>query len=103
MKKKLAVLLTLMLVSAALSVEGWAQTKTTDEELPMLDLLVARPLGAAAGIVGTALFIVTLPFTVPTKSTDKSAKMFIVDPFNFSFSRRFPDESLDFEQWRRSK
>ncbi|HSB05932.1 MAG TPA: hypothetical protein VLK23_12130 [Thermodesulfobacteriota bacterium] len=96
MKKELVILLTLILLSAALSVEGWAQTKTPDEELPMMDLLVARPLGVAAGIAGTALFIVTLPFTIPTKSIDRSAKMFIVDPFNFSFSRRFPDESLDF-------
>ena len=98
MKKKLAILLSVTVVLSALSVEGWAQAKTTDEELPMMDLLLARPLGAAAGIVGTALFIVTLPFTIPTKSTDKSAKMFIVDPFNFSFSRRFPDESLDFKE-----
>src|SRR4030043_731780 len=98
MKKELAILLTLMLVSAAFSVEGRAQTRTPDDEIPMMDLLIARPIGVASGIVGTALFIVTLPFTIPTKSVDKSAKMFIVDPFNFSFSRRFPDESLNFKE-----
>jgi len=98
MKKQLAILLTLLLVSAAFSVEGWAQTETPDEEIPMMDLLIARPIGVAAGIAGTALFIVTLPFTIPTNSVDKSARMFIVDPFNFSFSRRFPDESLDFKE-----
>jgi len=97
MKKRLAILLTFVLVSATLPCEGWAQTKTPEEEIPMMDLLIARPFGVAAGIAGTALFIVTLPFTIPTKSVDKSAKMFIVDPFNFSFSRRFPDESLDFK------
>jgi hypothetical protein len=89
------VLLTLLLVSPSLCVEGWAQTKTPNDELPLADLLIARPLGAAAAIVGTGLFIVSLPLTIPTKSVDKAAKMLITDPFHFSFYRQFPDESLD--------
>jgi hypothetical protein len=89
------ILLTLLLVSPSLCVEGWAQTKTPNDELPLADLLIARPLGAAAAIVGTGLFIVSLPLTIPTKSVDKAAKMLITDPFHFSFYRQFPDESLD--------
>ena len=97
MKKLLAVLLIFIAVSLALSLQGWAQTRSTGDDLPLADLFMARPLAAAAGIVGTGLFIVSLPFTIPTKSTDKAAKMFISDPFRFSFSRPFPDESLDFK------
>ena len=97
MKKLLAVLLIFIAVSLALSLQGWAQTRSTGDDLPLADLFMARPLAAAAGIVGTGLFIVSLPFTIPTKSTDKAAKMFITDPFRFSFSRPFPDESLDFK------
>jgi hypothetical protein len=97
MKKLLAVSLILVVVTLVLSLEGWAQTKNTADDLPLADLFLARPLGVAAGIMGTGLFIVSLPFTIPTKSTDKAAKMFISDPFRFSFSRPFPDESLDFK------
>ena len=99
MKKLLAVLLVFGVVTLSFSLEGWAQTQTknTGDDLPLADLFMARPLGVAAGIVGTGLFIVSLPFTIPTRSTDKAAKMLISDPFRFSFSRPFPDESLDFK------
>lgn len=95
------ILLTLILISAALSVEGWSQSRsslgTPDDEINLLDLLIARPAGALAGIAGTGIFIVTLPFTVPTKSVKKASKMLITDPFKFSFSRQFPDESVKFD------
>ncbi len=92
-------MLMLILVSAAFCLEGWAQpgTSTTDAELNLLDLLIARPAGIAAGIIGTGVFIVTLPFTIPAKGVDKASKMLITDPFHFSFSRHFPDESERFD------
>ena len=97
MKKSLVMLLTLILVCATFSLEGWAQsrTSTTEDELNLLDLFIARPAGVGAGIVGTGIFIVTLPFTIPTKSVNKASKMFISDPFHFSFSRPFPDEKKE--------
>jgi hypothetical protein len=97
MKKSLVMLLTLILVCATFSLEGWAQsrTSTTEDELNLLDLLIARPAGVGAGIVGTGIFIVTLPFTIPTKSVNKASKMLISDPFHFSFSRPFPDEKRE--------
>ena len=97
MKKLLAIGIVLVLGSVILVSEGWAQIQKPDDDLPLADLLFARPLGFAAGIVGTGLFIVSLPFTIPARSVDKAAKMFISDPFRFSFSRPFPDESLDFK------
>jgi len=97
MKKILTVSLVFVVLTLAFSLEGWAQMRNTADDLPLADLFMARPLGVAAGIVGTGLFIVSLPFTIPTKSTDKAAKMLISDPFRFSFSRPFPDESLDFK------
>ncbi|OGP68963.1 MAG: hypothetical protein A2170_09900 [Deltaproteobacteria bacterium RBG_13_53_10] len=60
----------------------------------MIDLLVARPIGIAAGMIGTAVFILSLPFTIPTSSHDEAAEMFVVRPFSFSFSRDFPDENM---------
>ncbi len=98
MRKLLAIGLILVVGSVSLAAEGWAQVQgKPDDDLPLADLFIARPLGFAAGILGTGLFIVSLPFTIPAKSVDKAAKMLVTDPFHFSFSRPFPDESLDFK------
>ena len=37
--------------------------------------------------VGTAVFVVTLPFSIPTKSVDKAAQKLIVDPARYTFVR----------------
>jgi len=63
-------------------------------ELNMLDILFARPIGVAAGIIGTGIFVVSLPFTVPTGSVNDAAKMLIVEPFKFSFTRKYNDENM---------
>jgi len=99
MRKGVVVFLALILAGGAFCSYGWAQTigSTTEDELNLLDLLIARPAGIGAGIVGTGVFIVTLPFTIPTKSVDKASKLFISNPFHFSFSRNFPDRNLKFE------
>jgi hypothetical protein len=54
-------------------------------EFNALDMLIARPIGIAVGIIGTGIFILSLPFSIPTKSVDAAAKIFIVEPFQFSF------------------
>jgi hypothetical protein len=105
MKKLVIILVTLTLIHAIFSLDGWAQSSTSvrtstwtnQDELSLLDLLIARPLGIVAGIAGTGVFIATLPFTVPTKSTARASKMLISAPFHFSFSRQFPDQDLTFE------
>ena len=93
-KKVFVALLTLALLTGTLCPTVWAQEDAITDEYNMLDLFVARPMGAAAGIVGTALFIASLPFTIPTRSVDKAAKMLISEPFRFSFSREFPDRNV---------
>ena len=74
--------------------KGWSQENPMRNEFNALDILIARPLGIAVGIVGTGIFILSLPFSIPTKSVDAAAKIFIVEPFQFSFVRGFPDENM---------
>lgn len=38
-----------------------------------LDLIVTRPAGLVATVVGTTLFVIALPFTLPTGSVGESA------------------------------
>ncbi len=93
-RRGLLMLVVMLFAIGAFSSQGWAQWDPIEDEYNMWDLLVARPLGIAAGIAGTAVFLVSLPFTIPTSSVDKAAQMFIVEPFKFSFVREFPDENV---------
>jgi len=98
-KKIFLLLLTLSLVTGSLYSTGWAGDKFRKDDpvaqgWSAVDLLVARPFGIAAGILGTAIFVVTLPFTIPSGGVDNAANMFIVQPFQFSFVREFPDEDI---------
>lgn len=53
----------------------------------LLDAFLLRPLGLAATVLGTATFIVTLPFSLPTRSADNTAKFLVVKPANYTFAR----------------
>jgi hypothetical protein len=99
LKKIFLLLLTISLVMGSLYSTGWAGDKWAKEDpvgqgWSAMDLMIARPLGVAAGIVGTAIFIVSLPFTIPTGGVADAADMFITKPFQFSFTREFPDGDI---------
>ena len=53
----------------------------------LLDAFLLRPLGLAATVLGTAAFIVTLPFSLPTRSADDAAKVLVVKPATYTFVR----------------
>ena len=53
----------------------------------LVDALLLRPLGLAATVLGTATFILTLPFSLPTRSSGKAAKALIVKPAKYTFVR----------------
>ena len=52
------------------------------------DLLVVRPLGLLMTIGGSALFAVTLPFTVISGDVDDAADTLVKEPAKIAFSRR---------------
>ena len=98
-KKWLLVLLVVSLTVGQLYSLCWAQagpTNPTDQGLAMVDLLVARPASFLAGIVGAALFVVTLPVTASTNSVEASGDMFIYQPIRWSMQREFPDANIIF-------
>ena len=53
----------------------------------LLDGFLLRPLGLAATVLGTAAFIVTLPFSLPTRSADDAAEVLVVKPAKFTLAR----------------
>jgi hypothetical protein len=100
LKRILLLWLTLSLVITSLYSVGWAgdnalgRNDPCAHEFNALDVLLARPIGIIAGVVGSAIFVVSLPFTIPTGGVRDAADMFIVKPFQFSFVRQFPDEDI---------
>lgn len=59
----------------------------------VVDVVVMRPLGLAATIVGTVLTVVALPFTIPSGSVEVSARELIVKPAEYTFQRPLGDFS----------
>ena len=98
-KKIFLSLLAVSLVMGCLSSTGGAEDKCVKKDpvgqgWSVMDVVFARPLGVAAGIAGSAIFVVTLPFTIPAGGVKEAADMFIVKPFQFSFNRKFPDDDI---------
>jgi len=69
----------------ALDQDQITREPTGDEILA--DGLIARPLGLIATVIGAAAFVVTLPFTIPSKSTDRAAAILVAEPARYTFKR----------------
>ena len=97
MKKRLFVMLTVVGVIGMAYSLSWAQVAWNDpiqDEFNTADLFLARPASVAVGIIGTGLFVLSLPFTIPAEGVEYAADMFIAKPFQFAFERPFPDEDI---------
>jgi len=88
--KKLVVIPALTLAVAvppafALDQEQIGREPTTGEMYA--DGLIARPLGLVASVLGAVVFVVTLPFSLPSKSVDSAAKELVAVPAQYTFKR----------------
>ena len=66
-----------------------------------LDAAVARPMGLGTTVVGTGVFVATLPFTVASGDVGAAARGWVVNPAGWTFVRplgqgdpRFEDVGL---------
>jgi hypothetical protein len=88
------VLAGVLFVMSASSVAQMDGTVSGDKATDMVvDVVVVRPLGLAATIVGTVLTVVALPFTIPSGSVETSARELIVKPAEYTFQRPLGDFS----------
>jgi hypothetical protein len=58
-----------------------------DSGCMVLDTMIVRPFGLAAIVIGTAFFVISLPFTVPSGSVGKAADNLVSDPVKWTFCR----------------
>lgn len=56
-----------------------------------VDLVLVRPLGIAASVIGAAGFVLALPFTVASGSTGETACEWIGAPLDYTFKRPLGD------------
>lgn len=52
-----------------------------------VDILLVRPVSLVATVIGTAVFIVSLPFSIPSQSVGATARTLVAEPFNYTFTR----------------
>ncbi|MEM6544930.1 MAG: hypothetical protein AAF680_08485, partial [Pseudomonadota bacterium] len=77
-------------LSVIVSVPTWAQGSVDEKPNGFAmtgDLLVARPIGLAMTVVGTAAFLVSLPFTALAGSVTESAETLVIGPAETTFMR----------------
>ena len=51
------------------------------------DLIFARPVGFFGLVLGTAAFVVALPFTLPAKQVKEAGQKLVVAPAKYTFVR----------------
>jgi hypothetical protein len=89
MKPKLVTLLAA--ISLALGTTP-ARADADDEGAAMIaDVVIARPVCLAATIVGSAFFVLVLPFAAATKSIHSTADALVVTPAKATFTRPLGD------------
>ncbi len=79
-----------MIASLALPQTLWAQAAIDDSPSAgamVGDLLVARPMGLAMTVGGTAAFLVSLPFTLLAGHASEAAETLMVGPAKTTFMR----------------
>ncbi len=64
-----------------------AETASASGSDMFLDLVVTRPLGLLCVVVGSAAFVIALPFTIPSRSVDQAAEELVKKPYRYTFKR----------------
>ena len=83
----LTVQMTVIAQEPAVPGKEHAQESPEPAGLILIDALLLRPLGLAATALGTAAFVLTLPFSLPTRSAGKVAEALVCKPAKYTFAR----------------
>jgi len=98
-EKLIALLIVLALIAGATS--ALANEPTDDTIVP--DVLLARPAGLAAIVLGSVIFVVALPISLPTGSVGKVGQRLVLDPVEFTFVRPIGNFDYKLGTWKTSR
>jgi hypothetical protein len=90
-KMMIATFIVVILISS--SVPALAEDGA-DAPVMIVDVFIARPVGLATTDIGTAAFIVALPFAIPSGSVKPVGRELVAAPFKFTFRRPVGDFSF---------
>jgi len=71
--------------------EGKSLDNNISGEAMTADFFIIRPLGIVTSVLGTAVFIVSLPFSALGGNTKTACRKLVQDPFEFTFQRPLGD------------
>lgn len=89
--KPLAIFLITALVLISFGTEALAVGKDPSAGAMIADTVFARPLGLATTIAGSAVFVVSLPFSALGGNASTALQKLVKDPFVFTFRRPLGD------------
>lgn len=91
MINRLNKLLTTAALTAALVVPALSHANTIEEKPTALamagDLVVVRPIMLGITVIGTAVYLVSLPFTLAGGNSEEAAQTLVVGPAETTFIR----------------
>jgi hypothetical protein len=86
-RKSLAALITALLLAIGAPAAAEPPAEGDPGGMMMFDVVFLRPFGLLATALGTATFLVSLPFTVVSGDTSKAGRALVVEPFLYTFDR----------------
>ena len=90
--RKSAIVFSVALSLGCVATASPADTVTGDKGSDMVvDLVVLRPLGLVSTAVGSAVFVLALPFTLPSGTARESACELVKRPAAYTFTRPLGD------------
>lgn len=66
-------------------------------EAIVADVLILRPIGFLATVLGAVLYVVALPISLPTRSADVVGEKLVVNPAKYTFVRPVGASLADIE------
>lgn len=85
-------LITALCAVAILSMGANTASAASDDDLKVAaDTLVVRPVCLAATIIGSGLFVISLPIAAISHSVKKTAHVLVVRPARATFTRHLGD------------
>ncbi len=96
MKKKLIALLAALILLAG-AMPAMAANPTDAEIVP--DVLLMRPAGLAAIVLGSVIFVIALPVALPSRSVSTAGRKLVLDPIEFTFIRPLGDLNYQLGTW----
>ncbi|MCF8109977.1 MAG: hypothetical protein K9J85_00665 [Desulfobacteraceae bacterium] len=96
MKRVIFFILIAALVAGPFGTSAFAGTAGVDSGRPdgaamAVDIVVARPVGLVSTILGSAVFVVSLPFSALGKNVNQSYDLLVVSPARYTFDRPLGD------------